>query len=400
MKNGITVAYSGVHQAYQLALAAEELGQLNYFYCSLYAGSDKWGGALERLLGSDKLINRRVEGLPPHKARENPWPLLAHRFRAKLRPSTANDWVAANNWFDRWVAQRLKRGMGAIFVGVETCAMRSFHEAKRLGGACLLDCPQMHPTFLERVYREAGVNLGMTIPVAVDNSRMAARKSWEFQNADFLLTPSEVAQRSFIEAGFPKDRVIVTPLWADSKLWFPEHRRNSDGPLRVLFVGSLSWRKGIPYLLEAARSCGRDVRLTLVGPKEPELESYLAKNADLYKWVEPQTKQTLRRIYCDHDVLALPSLADTFGFAALEAMACGTPIIVSENCGVPTPDPSWRVPIMDSAAIARRLQHYIKDRGALRHDGQKALLFAAQFTPERYRAQIKEIYLRLLEAAS
>src|SRR5262245_63530616 len=102
MNGGIAVAYSGVHQAYQLALAAHELGRLDRFYCSMFAAEGKWGGVFARLLGSSAMINRRVEGLSSKKVSEHPWPLLTHRLRARLRLAGDDDWTHANDRFDRW----------------------------------------------------------------------------------------------------------------------------------------------------------------------------------------------------------------------------------------------------------------------------------------------------------
>ena len=391
--NGITVAYSGVHQAFQIALAAAELHTLDRFYCSIFDAPGKWGRLASKILGSDTLLNRRCQGIPAKVIWENPWPLLADSLVAKFRSPRGTDLFIANDNFDRWVASHLFETDSRVFVGVETCAQHSFREAKRLGLTCILDCPQMHPTFLERIYQEAGENLGISISTTIDTARMAVRKSMEFQEADCLLVPSEVAKCSFIKAGFSEKKLVVTQLWVDINLWFPETpvSRKPDGPLRVLFIGALGWRKGIPYLFEAVRRCGRDVRLTLVGSRLDELESYLAKNTDLFSWIEPQTKPDLRRIYSDHDIFVLPSLADTFGFVALEAMACGLPVIVSENCGAPVPDSSWRVPVMNVDAIASRLALYADDRDLLQEHGRVALSFAHQFTPGRYREQIKKL---------
>ena len=61
---------------------------------------------------------------------------------------------------------------------------------------------------------------------------------------------------------------------------------------------------------------------------------------------------------------------------------------------MPVPDPAWRVPIMNSDAIARRLEYYAQDRHLLKHDGQIAREFARQFTPEQYREKVKDL-LRL-----
>ena len=111
---------------------------------------------------------------------------------------------------------------------------------------------------------------------------------------------------------------------------------------------------------------------------------------------EPVPKARLRNRYWSNDVLVLPSLGDSFGFVALEAMACGLPVIVTDNCGVPVPDAAWRVPIMSSDAIAQRLQFYAANRDALKQDGNIAAEFARQFTLERYREQIKNLFRQLL----
>jgi glycosyltransferase involved in cell wall biosynthesis len=142
------------------------------------------------------------------------------------------------------------------------------------------------------------------------------------------------------------------------------------------------------------------VALTLVGGVDDELKLFLKRYAGKINLLPPCAKAELRRHYQRHDLLVLPSLGDSFGFVAMEAMACGLPVVVTENCGAPVPDPSWRVPVMDSAAIARRLEYYAVNPQAMEEDGRVARQFARLFTPERYREKIKELYLRCLELSA
>lgn len=402
MKNGITVAYSGVHQAYQLALAAEELGKLERFHCSLFAGEGKWGGLLARLLGPDALLNRRADGIDSKKASEYPWPLLAHHFRSRLLSHCANDWVQANSRFDRWVARHLKQSESTVFVGVETCTAESFAVAQERGMMRILDCPQVHPKFLENVLTKAAAGLGLQKIDPVDSEEMLRRKQTEFDLADYLLTISPVHTRSFTETGVPRERVVEIPLWADPLVWYPSKtmRCRTIQPLRVLFVGSITLRKGIPYLLKACQCLDDSIHLTLVGSPSGGMDDILELFRGCYEIIPPMTKSQLRSYYWNADLLVLPSLVDSFGFVAMEAMACGLPVIVTENCGVPVPDSSWRVPIMDSDAIARRLNLYAEDRDLCREHGLSAAEFARQFTPERYRDQIKALYRQLLSLPS
>lgn len=390
MAEGVTVAYAGIHQAFQLALAAEEAGVLTAFHCSVFDAPGKWGRTLARIFGRDALANRRVEGVPIRKIVEHPWPLLRQRVRDKVRPASAHDRLAAHEAFDRQVARALERTPTQVFVGAETCAQRAFEVCARRGIHRILDCPQLHPRFLTAVLDDAAERLKLPSRAPVDTPGMAARKAEEYAAANRLLIYSEVHRRSFLSAGFAGDRLFECPLWVDPEMWFPD----AAGPaprgekLRVLFVGGINLRKGVPFLLEAARTLGSAIELTLVGALASEMAPLIAAFRGPLRVLEPQTKAALRAIYTQHDVLVLPSIADSFGFVGLEAMACALPVIVTENCGVPVPDRAWRVPAMNAPALVERIAHYIRDRAALEADRQAALAFAAQFTPARYRREI------------
>ncbi len=399
----IVVAYGGVHQAFQIARAAAETGELERFYCSVFDRPGKWGGLLARMVGKNATVNRRCDGLDTQLVTEHPWPWLRHRICAALRPGS-EDWFRTNEAFDRWAAREMNRSPARIFIGTETCARYCFQVAGERGMMRVLDCPQLHPEFIEDILARASADCGIHLGARVDSPAMAERKRDEFASADLMLVYSGVHQRSFAQAGFKS--FFQCPLWADPKLWYRAARaggkseqRQDDKtkPLKVLFVGAISLRKGIPYLLRAVRLCGATVKLTLVGAVAPELRQTLKEYDTYFELLPPQSKAALRAIYSQHDVLALPSLADSFGFVGLEAMACGLPVIVSENCGVPVPDPLWRVPVMNAEAIARRILLYGQNRALCAEHGQMATAFAAQFSPERYRASLKDLFRRLLD---
>jgi glycosyltransferase involved in cell wall biosynthesis len=373
------------------------MGELDRFYCSIFDAPGKWGGKMGRLLGKEKLASRRCDGIPPAKVHERPWPLLRHRIRARLKPSSARDWFMANDAFDTWAAVQLQGSRSHAFVGSETCAEKSFVVAGERGIIRVLDCPQWHPASLKRVLNEGARRMGLREPKSLDTPAMARRKEREFESAEWLLVYSDAHRHSFERAGIPAAQIFQCPLWVDQTLWHPEPRPVSvTKTFRVVFAGSVNLRKGIFFLLEAIKQCTKTVELTLAGPINEEGHSILRKTRVPYRAVGVQTKTALRRLYAAHDILVLPSLADSFGFVALEAMACGLPVIVTQNCGVPVPDSAWRVPVMDSEAIARRLEHYAENREALERDGLLAQQFARQFTPERYRDQIKNLFRRIL----
>ena len=398
MKRTISIAYSGVHQAYQLALAAHQLGRLERFYCSLFAAPGKWGGLAKHLLGADALRSRAISGLPRAKICEIPWPLMAHRCRARLQPKSKDDWAMANQWFDRRVARLLRQSTSALFLGVETCAAESFAVAREQGMLRILDCPGIDAEFLTGLALTAADEFDLTTTAEVDSPIIRAMKARELQLADAIFVGSEFQARLVGKIIKPWRGVHVLPLWADENFWQPAERAvmaPASNSLKILYAGKISLRKGVPYLLRAVAQCDVNVELTLVGNVAAELLPRLQAPPVNVRVVPACAKSALRQLYREHDILVLPSLGDAFGFVAMEAMACGLPVIVTENCGVPVPDPSWRVPVLNSDAIADRLALYSEDRERCRADGQRALVFARQFTPARYRQQVGNILAEL-----
>lgn len=394
----VTVAYSGVHQAFQLALAAQEAGVLQEFLCSLHDAPGKWGGRLAGLMGRARLASRGLPGLDAARTVEHPWPALWKVLRDKLAPERAADWLGVNDAFDRWAADRFARHPARVFVGTETCALHGFEAAEKVGAVKVLDCPQLHPGLLAEVMNEAGERASLPAAVERDDPAMAERKLREYELADWRLVYSSMHRRSFERACFPAERQVEIPLWVDPALWFPEkERRESKAKLKVLFAGSITLRKGIPFLLEAFDLGGGSWELTLVGRVDAALRERFAPYQDRVRLLPPQTKADLRRLYAEHDLFVLPSVADSFGFVALEAIACGTPALVSENCGAPVPDAGWRVRPMDAVDLAAKIAAYVERPERVLEEGRRGREFAAQFTPERYRQEAGKFFRRLLK---
>jgi glycosyltransferase involved in cell wall biosynthesis len=363
----------------------------------LYDAHGKWGARFGDFVGAGLFEGRRVDGLDIDKVMEFPWPLVWKAARDRLFPRGRGRWLSVNSAFDSWAARQIRRWPSDIFVGTATSDLYCLETAKRNGSTLVHDCPGLHPEFEFRLLSEAADRAGMRLATRIKRGGMQARKLHEYSLADILMIYSDFHRKGFESAGIPRDRLFMSPLWVDPFLWFrdaPERLEATprDRPLKVLYVGSIDLRKGIPFLLKAIDECGNAVQLTIVGPRNPDAASVLGRERHNVQCLNAQPKSQLRKIYAAHDLLVLPSVGDSFGFVALEAMACSLPVIVTENCGAPVPEASWRIPAMDPTRLAARIMQYADDRAWIVQHGRQASAFATQFGPEKYRHNIRILF--------
>jgi glycosyltransferase involved in cell wall biosynthesis len=178
----------------------------------------------------------------------------------------------------------------------------------------------------------------------------------------------------------------------------------------IIFVGTLEPRKNVPTLLRAfgrLRERGYDVHLAIVGRKGWLFEDIYStvtelKLADTVHFLENVPNEDLARLYNAACCLTLPSHYEGFGLTPLEAMACGTPVVVSDRSSLPEVvgdaglliDPES--PENLAAAVARVL-----DDSALRASlRQQGLIRSAKFSWARAARQTMAVYQQVLSESS
>ena len=203
------------------------------------------------------------------------------------------------------------------------------------------------------------------------------------RKADHVLAVSERTKRDIIALyGVPPDKVTVTPHGVDPA--FQPGDGSHDGYL--LFVGAVQARKDPLAALAAADAAG--VPLVVVGPeKEPELARELrARGADVRGWVE---KPALAELYRRAGALILPSRYEGFGVPALEAMASGTPVVLSD-------DEALREVAGDAGVygeLGDAVRRALTDREQYARAG---IARAAQFTWEESARRTADVYRQVL----
>jgi glycosyltransferase involved in cell wall biosynthesis len=155
-----------------------------------------------------------------------------------------------------------------------------------------------------------------------------------------------------------------------------------DDVFRVLYVGELSLRKGLPYLLGALAPLRLPrFELVLVGPAAEEVRPLLAKYEGGFRYAGAVPKPQLYQQYSQASMLAIPTIEDGGPLVLGEAMACGLPVVITPNSAGPDVltegGEGYIVPIRDPEAIRDRVLH-LYDHPELRDAMAKASLAKAK----------------------
>ena len=186
---------------------------------------------------------------------------------------------------------------------------------------------------------------------------IASRTGAGVAAASRVIAPSEASRRQVIErCGTAPGRVHCVPHGIDPAVFRPDlpggrslvarHARTGERPY-VLFVGSLQLRKNLPSLRDAfgrlATAGYPHVLVVVANPPSPQFPSLSAEQAgaDLpgapgrVVMIPRPNDAQLAALMAGADAFCLPSLDEGFGLPALEAMACGAVVVVSDRGALP-----------------------------------------------------------------
>lgn len=229
------------------------------------------------------------------------------------------------------------------------------------------------------------------------------------RRADHVLAGSaHAASLVGSELGVPSDRITTTPLGAPG--WAAEVRaaRGRAVGSTILFLGTLEPRKNVGRLLDAyAALLARQPAappLVLAGRPTPAAADWLerlqtAPLAGRVRTLGYVDDETRRGLYRDARMLVLPSLDEGFGLTALEALACGVPVVASTAGALPevVGDAGQLVDPHDTAAWTAALASLLDDRAALAQ-GAGGPARAAAFTWTAAAAATRRAYASAVNA--
>lgn len=305
--------------------------------------------------------------------------------------------------FHRSIHSLERRTIGALDASTthvycyEYSACDTFEAATRRGIRKIYEVPSPEYDFVERLLADemhAFPELRQRAAAYFERvkAERSERRRREWQLADLVVVNSTFTLKTFQQAGLDVGKVVVVPYGAPPAI--VEADRPLPGrPLRFLWAGTFSVRKGAHHLLEAWRSRRHQA--------EGELHIYGAwglpdrLRRDLPSSIHfhgaiPQSE--LFRRYAETDILVFPTLCDGFGMVVTEAFAHGLPVITTDRAGaadlVQHGKNGLIVPGGDVAQLAATLDWCVDHRAELRDMRPNALTTAVGRPWAAYRAEL------------
>lgn len=279
--------------------------------------------------------------------------------------------------FGKWLATRIGPQFHSCYVFTQL-ALELLADLKSRGTPHVLDNPNGHIRhFRDAVQSEAERWLCTRYP-GHPTPGMVDRVEEEYSQAARIRVASQWAAASLRARGVPADRITVIGHVVDLRRFVPRSDRSADdhNALRIVFVGRMALAKGFHHLLAAVRRLRTQrISITFVGDTGDPWCKRLFRNLSMGLDVTVAPGDPVAA-YQQSDVLVLPTLHDGFGLVVAEAMACGIPVITTDQCGAAEclrqGESGWIVPAADIDALAAAIENATQRRRELRAMGEAA----------------------------
>lgn len=388
-----------------LLVALEQADILDSFHTSIAVEKSDWYIDILPQPFQKELL-RRTYSIPISKVSTYPLRelvrLAASKLHIQLLTTHETGWASVDAVYrnlDRQVAQDLaqRKDFSTGVYCYEDAAFQTFQAARHLGLKCFYDLPIAYWQTSRQLLEAEAQRLPEWEPTLVgtqDSSAKLERKTQELELADVVICPSKFVYTSLPEIVRQARKCVIAEFGSPEISAVKQHPRSPRSPLRVLFAGSMSQRKGLADLFAAMKLLKRsDVELVVMGTPLMPLEFYRSHFPDfIYQPTRPH--QAVLELMQSCDVLVLPSIVEGRALVQQEAMSSGLPLIVTANAGgedlIEEGKTGFLVPIRDPEAIAENLSWMADHRDEVDQMGKLAQQKAQEKTWQRYGQVILE----------
>ncbi len=321
-------------------------------------------------------------------------------------PGSSRVWnmplVISTAYADRLASQWVPPA--TIFHGWAGNCLSCIKKARQQGSFIMIEQVSMHPRDWEQAVLEECERFGVrprdcraTLPAP-----LMRRMEREFELADAILVPSQVARKSFENAGYA-NRTIVVNAGVDHHFFVAPSQAAPRDIFRVCYAGRVELPKGLPYLLQAWNQLKlAQAELVVIGEVAPEMHPFIKRWAlpnVRFLGILPQSE--LARWYRASHLFAFPSVNEGLARVLFEAMSSGLPVLATERSGggdCITPGVEGDlVPARNVAALAEGILWHYKNPEVSATMGRAARSkIEDQFTLAHYVERVINIYHAVL----
>lgn len=295
----------------------------------------KHGALHELIAGYPRWKLGEVAGVPSDKITTFPWfltPMMALMKAGHGESGLAREleWAGLKG-VDRFASKRMS-GVDAL-IALSGAGTASGAAVQMAGGKWICDRGAAHLEWqnecLRKAYDEAGVAWKGIDPRKLD------RELKEYQDCDVIYVPSNFVKETFIDKRFDPAKIEVHRLGAILPDIASAEARVKNERFRMIGAGQLGVQKGVHILEKALQRLDFPFEMRWAGFPLPEASAiyHRMQVREHLNLLGHLSFAELRAELSQADLLILPSMQDGFGMVVAEAMACGTPVVVSNAAG-------------------------------------------------------------------
>jgi len=344
--------------------------------------------------GLRRLAERRVPGVDPRKISTSLVFEARNFFRRRKKgcDNRYEEFAIQNRLFGQHVCRRGFEGATAVYA-FNAAAIEIFQSAKSQGLNCILDQTMAPFGFVEPLLEEERQRWpGWENSIPNESWQpLFEREIREWELADVIICGSPFVMETIGECGGPVEKCRVVRYGHPSNIdvshdWGSRSKKSPLAPLHVLFAGTLCLRKGLQYVLEAARELKEErVHFRAVGPIEIG-ERALRDVTEVIEVTGAVRRHEMQQHYDWADVLLIPSLAEGSANVALEAMSRGVPVIATHNAGTLVEETlsGTIIPCRSGNIISQTISRYNCDRSRIGRQSYHARQASEKATLQQY----------------
>ncbi|RXF69438.1 glycosyltransferase family 4 protein [Arcticibacter tournemirensis] len=371
-------------------MGLKDAGLLYEFHTSVASFE---GSTLHRLGGIgpfSEIRRRNFHSLLKPYTRTWPWIEIGRQtaLKAGLSKLTSHETGlycvdAVYRCIDKRVKWRLSKRMDQVHgvFAYEDGAAYSFREAKKLRLQCLYDLPIGYWRASQRLLKmeeERWPDWAATLETFKDSDLKLALKDEELRLADRIFVASTFTANTLKEFPGRLAPIEVIPYGFPPVTEERHYRQiTKKNKLKLLFVGSLSQRKGLADIFSAVEHLSGHVELTVVGLKPCNDCNVLEKGLAKHTWIPKLPHKDILEMMKSCDVLIFPSLFEGFGLVITEAMSQGTPVITTDRTAGPDlithEENGWLVNAGSTEALIEAIENLLLSPGSIEAAGRAAM---------------------------